>query len=157
MKISGNYLLGKGPVFDIRTRTLYFVDIQRRKLLVKKDGDEPRSFDFDEFVTSVHLTDDSHYVLVTTRASLFVVDVEIGKREHIITLDIPENMRFNDGTVAPDGTLYMGTMKIDPPRSDEGRLFRITADGCSSFDDAYGVPNGMKFLDATQTSRELRR
>ncbi len=146
MQTFSGYKLAEGPVFDVRTRTLYFVDILGHRLYIRQDGEKERFLDFGQFTTSVHLTTDVNRVLVTTRATVLLVDVTTGDRREIITIDLDESERFNDGAIAPDGTLYMGTMRIDRPRVDEGRIYRITENGYSAFPDTYGVANGMAFL-----------
>ncbi len=146
MKSSGGYLLSEGPRYDERIKTLYFVDILDYKLYVKEDGKEEKAICFNEFVTSVHLTDDINRVLVTTRNKVFLVDRNTGDKELLIELDIPSDMRFNDGVVAPDGSLFMGTMKIDKPRHKEGKLYRIWNTGYKEIASGYTVANGAAFI-----------
>ena len=146
MRTYGSYSLAESPVYDERTGKLYFVDILTHKLLIKEE-ESIRELLFDDFVTSVHLTDDEKKLLVTTRDSIFIVNQENEDKDKIISLSLPPEMRFNDGTVAPDGALYMGTMRIDPPRSNEGKLYRIDSSSYSVVAEGFGIPNGMVFLD----------
>ena len=148
MKESGSYILAEGPVFDPRTRTLYFVDIHAGTLHAKKDGGEAECIcSFGESCTSVHLTDDPGWLLVTTRDTVYEVGLAGGIKKKTACINLPPEERFNDGTVAPDGCLYMGTMKADRPRNGEGRIYRIAPDGAyHAFSDHFTVANGMAFL-----------
>lgn len=146
MILEHGFSLAEGPVYDVRNRCLYFVDILGHRLHVRADSGERLSHDLGDFVTSVHLTDDVDTVLVTTRSSLFLFDVQSGRKRHIITVDMDESMRFNDGAAAPDGSLWMGSMRIDPPRTDEGKLYRITSEGWTVAASGFGIANGLAFL-----------
>ena len=148
MKAEGRYVLAEGPVYDERTSTLYFADILEGKLHIKKDGDKIESISFGTYVTSVHLCDREDCVLATTRDEVYEVCISTGERRLVTSLSLPHTMRFNDGAVAPDGSLWMGTMKTDGPRSNEGSLYRIEGDGSfRTVSTGYGIANGLAFID----------
>ena len=46
MQTFSGYKLAEGPVFDVRTRTLYFVDILGHRLYIRQDGEKERFLDF---------------------------------------------------------------------------------------------------------------
>ena len=148
MKAEGSYALAEGPVYDDRTSTLYFVDILKGELHIRKDGKEDECIPFGTYVTSVHLCDREDCVLVTTRDEVYEVNTGTNERHLVASLNLPETMRFNDGAVAPDGSLWMGTMKTDGPRSNEGSLYRIEGDGSfRTVSTGYGIANGLAFID----------
>lgn len=147
MQSRGSYRLAEGPIYDERMRVLYFVDILAGKLVELFDNGCERVYSFDDFTTSVHLTTDEKRVLVTGRNTVFLFNVNTEEKELVQTLPFSSRMRFNDGAVAPDGSLFMGTMKINEPRSNEGRLYRITGEGWSELPGRFGIPNGLVFLD----------
>ena len=150
MIVANDYLLAEGPVYDCRTKALYFTDILAGRLLIRKDENRIRSMQFDDYVTSVHLTDRPDTVLVTTRDSLVEVNAETGSMRTVITLHLDPSMRFNDGAIAPDGSLFMGSMRIDGPRKDEGSLYRITRGGFEVILDKCGIPNGLGFISSNE-------
>lgn len=148
MMAEGRYVLAEGPVYDDRTSTLYFVDILAGKLHIQKDGDKSKSISFGTYVTSVHLCDREDRVLVTTRDEVYEVSLRTKEKHQVTSLSLPHTMRFNDGAVAPDGSLWMGTMKTDGPRSNEGSLYRIEGDGSfRTVSTGYGIANGLAFID----------
>ena len=148
MKAEGRYVLAEGPVYDERTSTLYFADILEGKLHIKKGGDKVESISFGTYVTSVHLCNREDCVLATTRDEVYEVCISTGERRLVTSLSLPHTMRFNDGAVAPDGSLWMGTMKTDGPRSNEGSLYRIEGDGSfRTVSTGYGIANGLAFID----------
>lgn len=150
MIVANDYRLAEGPVYDCRTKKLYFTDILAGRLQSRKDEEGIRSIQFDDYVTSVHLTDRPDTVLVTTRDSLVEVNVETERMRTVITLHLDSSMRFNDGALAPDGSLFMGSMRIDGPRKDEGSLYRITRDGFEVILDKCGIPNGLGFISSDE-------
>ena len=123
----GDFRLAEGPRYDVRTRTLYLVDINGRRLHVRPDGGQERSFAFEDHVTSVNLCSDSDKVLVSAGSSLWIVDVHSGRRTMILEMDLGAGMRFNDSALSPSGHLLIGSMRIDRPRVDEGRVYLVSA------------------------------
>lgn len=147
MKSEGTFLLAESPRYDERVSRLYFTDILAGQLCIRSEGRALSRIDFSSFATSVHLTEDPETVLVTTRDSLYLYDCRKGKKHFVIKAVMPDDMRFNDGAVSPEGCLYMGTMKIDGPRSREGALYRIDSTSAEIISEGYGIPNGLVFQD----------
>ena len=147
MRLDVGFHLAEGPVWDDECSCLYFVDITAGDLIIRPDCGSERRIHVDDFATSVHLCDRHDVVLVTTRDALVEVDVNDGSMTPVISLSLSEGMRFNDGAVAPDGSLWMGTMRIAPPRGGDGALYRITRDGWSVMLEGCTIPNGLVFID----------
>lgn len=146
MILEDGFQLAEGPVWDDALSCLYFVDITAGDLIVRPDEGDEKRIHVDRYATSVHLTDRDSVVLVTTRDALVEIDVREGSINPVISLGLPEGMRFNDGALAPDGSLWMGTMRIDPPRGGDGALYRITRDGWSVMIPGCTIPNGLEFI-----------
>lgn len=144
----GDFRLAEGPRYDVRTRTLYLVDINGRRLHARPDGGQERSFAFEDHVTSVNLCSDSDKVLVSAGSSLWIVDVHSGRRTRILEMDLGAGMRFNDSALSPSGHLLIGSMRIDRPRVDEGRVYLVSPElEVKEVASGFAVPNGVAFLD----------
>uniref|UniRef100_A0A182Q4M5 SMP-30/Gluconolactonase/LRE-like region domain-containing protein n=1 Tax=Anopheles farauti TaxID=69004 RepID=A0A182Q4M5_9DIPT len=130
--------LGEGPVWDIDTQSLYYVDINTPAVL-RYDYAENRTYS----ATLDSAKSISFIVLVAGQAGAFVVgennrvsliswDGRSEQAKHVRVLaDLgatQSHVRFNDGKVDPYGRLYAGTMQLetlgDLFAQKEGQFFR---------------------------------
>lgn len=131
--------LGEGPVWDIESQSLYYVDITGAAILrydyaenktycAKIDGVDP--------ISPIILIqgNPNEYVLGTGNKIVLVSwDGRSDKGTLVKTLyDLGESekhVRFNDGKVDPQGRLYAGTMQLeslgDIMQQKEGKLYRF--------------------------------
>lgn len=148
MDAMGDFRLAEGPRYDVRTRTLYLVDINGRRLHVRPDSGTETSFEFAEHVTSVNLCTDERQVLVSSGSSLWLVDVPGGRRSLLLEMDLGAGMRFNDAALSPSGNLLIGSMRIDRPRVDEGCVYLVSPGPVvKELATGFAVPNGVAFLN----------
>ena len=144
MDAMGDFRLAEGPRYDVRTRTLYLVDINGRRLHVRPDSGTETSFEFAEHVTSVNLCTDERQVLVSSGSSLWLVDVPGGRRSLLLEMDLGAGMRFNDAALSPSGNLLIGSMRIDRPRVDEGCVYLVSPGlVVKELATGFAVPNGL--------------
>jgi len=134
--------LGEGPVWDVARQAVWFVDIKGRKLhrFTPATG-ETRSWDTpDQTGFALPAADGS--LICGVRGGLHRLDVETGVFTLIqpVEEDRPQN-RINDGFVAPDGSLWFGTMD-DSEATRSGALYRWADGVLTRHDDGYGVTNG---------------
>ena len=120
----------EGPVWDERTGTLYFIDVEAGKIFSCKDG-KLLSCDVGEQIGCAVLCEEGG-MIAALKSGLYHVDFPDGKKRFISDPEahLPGN-RFNDGKVDPAGRLLAGTMPLssrpgDPPA---GALYCLDTDG----------------------------
>jgi len=144
---AGRCSLGEGPLWSLRERALYWVDILGHAAyrLRPEDGQ----------VTRWALPDTIGWLIERGGASGFVAglgrDVVLLNLEPLEITPIlrPEpqfaDHRLNDGKADAAGRLWFGTMPVDAGR-ETGSLYRLDPDGAlSHWDRGYRVANGPAF------------
>lgn len=118
--------LGEGPVWDADTGTLVWLDLLDRRL--------HRSSLSDGVTTTVALDRTVGAVALRPRGRLVAAVPEgfadlddDGALTVIAPIDEPPGNRMNDGTCAPDGSFWAGTMAVDS-RAGAGTLYRLATD-----------------------------
>ncbi|MFC4723778.1 SMP-30/gluconolactonase/LRE family protein [Glycocaulis abyssi] len=134
--------LGEGPVWDAARRCVWFVDIKGRRLhrYGVEDGSKASWATPDQ--TGFALPADDGSLVCGVRGGLHRFDPGTGDFSALIEVerDRPQN-RINDGFVAPDGSLWFGTMD-DSEAEKSGALYRWANGVLTLMDDGYGVTNG---------------
>jgi sugar lactone lactonase YvrE len=107
-------LLGEGPCWDHRTRTLWWVDISNYRLHAYRPDATPSTYTFDQYVgAAVPLSDNSDRLILALHHGLAVFDTT---NLNLQTLSDPETHlpqnRFNDGKCDPMGRFWAGTTEI---------------------------------------------
>jgi len=142
-------LLGEGPLWSSLEQALFWVDIKGRRLH-RLDGDGGgASWTAPDLLTCIFLDQRGRLIGAMGRAisELILEDGGILRAgEEIARLPpLSEHTRFNDGKVAPDGALWVGTMDNEEIRSD-GAWWRVDRGGqATCLDSGYGVTNGPAF------------
>lgn len=134
--------LGEGPVWDEREACVWFVDIKGRKLhRYGVDDGSKRSWDTPD-QTGFALPAEDGSLVCGVRSGLHRFDPATGHFELITPVepDKPQN-RLNDGFVAPDGSLWFGSMD-DSEETISGSLYRYAEGALTRQDDGYRVTNG---------------
>lgn len=134
--------LGEGPVWDAARACVWFVDIKGRKLHRYDPADgEKTSWDTPD-QTGFALPAEDGSLVCGVRGGLHRFDPESGVFDLIqrVEEDRPQN-RLNDGFVAPDGTLWFGSMD-DSEETISGALYRWRTGELTRHDDGYRVTNG---------------
>lgn len=134
--------LGEGPVWDDARRALWFVDIKGRRLhcYTPATGDRASWDAPDQIGFALPAEDGS--LICGIRGGLYRFAVEAGDFSLFqpVEQDRPWN-RLNDGFVAPDGSLWFGSMDDSEIRK-SGALYRWFRGDLARHDDGYGVTNG---------------
>lgn len=134
--------LGEGPVWVARDRAVWFVDIKGRKLhRYGVDDGAKASWDTPD-QTGFALPAEDGSLVCGVRGGLQRFDPATGRFSLLIAVeaDRPQN-RINDGFVAPDGSLWFGTMD-DSEATMSGALYRYARGSLTRHDDGYRVTNG---------------
>lgn len=119
--------LGEGPVWDDRTRSLFWVDIYNHRVhQFFPDREIDRIFEVGDVVGCVALTG-TDSLLLGLRNELARLDTATGEVERLIMIeeDKPRN-RVNDGKCDPQGRFWVGTMSRN---EGEAALYRYDPDG----------------------------
>lgn len=134
--------LGEGPVWDAARGCVWFVDIKGRKLHRYDPATGGRdSWDTPD-QTGFALPAEDGSLVCGVRGGLHRFNPETGAFTLIqrVEEDRPQN-RLNDGFVAPDGTLWFGSMD-DSEDTVSGALYRWKDGVLTRHDDGYRVTNG---------------
>ena len=136
--------LGEAPAWDHRLGRLYWVDIKRHRLLAWRpdEGGEPHAWQLGEPITFVELTEDPALLILGTKSGVARFDTRDGSSTLVLEPEahIPGN-RLNDATVAPDGSLFFGSMD-DGERDPTGSFYHWTPSGLLRFGERAVVTNG---------------
>ncbi|WP_239017786.1 SMP-30/gluconolactonase/LRE family protein [Sphingomonas aracearum] len=122
---SGKALLGEGPCWDAGRGVLWFVDIKNRRVhRLDPASGEARSWDAPAQVGWVLPAQDGGLV-AGLQTGLARFDPETGAFTPLADPEphLPGN-RLNDATVAPDGSIWFGTMH-DSEEAESGRVYRF--------------------------------
>ncbi|GAA2137895.1 hypothetical protein GCM10009844_05400 [Nocardioides koreensis] len=98
-----------------------------------------------EFVT-VALPLDARSQVVASRDTVHVYDWETRELTPIARADFDEDVRFNDGGLAPDGRAYIGTMSM-AGRDYAGSLYEVAAGELVEILTGVGISNGIGWRD----------
>lgn len=134
--------LGEGPVWDEPRGALWFVDIKGRRLhRYTPATDDKASWDAPDQIGFALPAEDGS-LICGIRGGLYRFSVEDGDFSLFqpVETDRPWN-RLNDGYVAPDGSLWFGSMD-DSEAQKSGALYRWFRGELVRHDDGYGVTNG---------------
>lgn len=109
-----------------------------------RDEVESRSLDL-EFVTCA-LPMDADRQLVASRDLVGVYSWETDTFSQLDRVDLPADVRFNDGGVSPSGDLYVGTMSM-AHRPGVSHLYRLVDGRLSVVLGDVGISNGLGWYD----------
>ncbi|MBN1266201.1 MAG: SMP-30/gluconolactonase/LRE family protein [Anaerolineales bacterium] len=117
--------LGEGPVWDNRSATLYWLDIEDPFLWSwRVDQGNPENTRLELAVGCLGLKTDGRLLAAATQGFAYL-DPHTGELQPILTP--PEKdpaVRFNDGAVGPDGGFWAGTLSDEPVN----HLYRLAPD-----------------------------
>ena len=144
-------VLGEGPLWVAREKSLYWVDIKGRKIFRLDASGALRTWETPFRIGSLATRRAGGFV-AGTEDGFALVDLDSGRFEIFANPEpaLPGN-RFNDGKLDRSGRFWAGTMD-DAEQSATGSLYRLDADrSWRRFDEGYRVTNGPAF------SRDGRR
>ncbi|MGB1012286.1 MAG: SMP-30/gluconolactonase/LRE family protein [Thiolinea sp.] len=121
--------LAEGPFWCGRTQTLYWVDIPACEIWCwNSSNEQPHCWRMPKKVSAVFTTD-TDQLLVVLKDEVALFDPDTKTLQTLCELDTDRaNNRSNDAGIAPDGSLWVGTMD-DEEKQSSGRLWRIDTDG----------------------------
>lgn len=128
--LTANMQIGEGPVWDVASQKLLWVDIVGQELNVFDPASgHNRSFQLPDIVTSATPRKGGG-VLLTLRRSFAFFDPQTEQLQTVaeVEADLPGN-RFNDGKTDRQGRHWAGTMGDVDWNHPIGNLYRLDADG----------------------------
>ncbi len=134
--------LAEGPVWVARDRAVWFVDIKGRQLHRYRIDDGEKTSWTTPDQTGFALPAEDGSFICGVRSGLHRFDPATGRFDLFaqVEADRPQN-RLNDGFVAPDGSLWFGSMD-DSEATVSGALYRFADGYITRHDDGYRVTNG---------------
>ena len=117
-------LLGEGPLWSPSEGFLWWVDIRRAKLHRHnpKTGNT-RRYDLPIHASALALADGGLIMIGDREVGRY--DTATEHYEKVADINEPEGFRTNDAGIAPDGSLWFGTMK-DDSQLPEGQYYKLT-------------------------------
>jgi len=147
-------ILGEGPIWDIRTQRLYFVDILDRKLFAYDyESELSKIYQFEEFVSCVALTSNPEEILIALESGIYRFDLNQEEKVLVSQPETKDNFRFNDGAVTPWGSWLLGSMNNlnngeNAPLLPDATLYEIKKDKTYPILNMVTISNGIVFEDS---------
>jgi sugar lactone lactonase YvrE len=138
--------VGEGPLWDERTRTLYFVDLVGRKLWRFAPGpDTPDQGSFDSWampdvVAALALTE-AGGIVVALGSGFFGFDQDTEELSVMAVPQLAENTQFNDGKVDRQGR-FIGVTMERTMKLPEAAIYRLNGRAAEKLDGGYIIGNG---------------
>lgn len=135
---------GEGPIWSPQLGGLLWLDMLRGCILGADDLGRVRRSPVGPVAALVRPTADGAAIVATADSFLF-----LDRSLTTVTAEVPcfddAAVRFNEGTVAPDGSLLCGTMAYDQSPG-SGAIYRLGLDGdVRQMTSGLGIANGMAF------------
>lgn len=103
-----------------------------------------------EFATAA-LPIDSERSVVASRSSLHLLTWSSGSLETLGSWTFEPDIRFNDGAIAPDGSVHIGTMSMER-RPEAGGLWRFSDGELEPIVTGVGISNGLAWITPTSAA-----
>lgn len=135
----------EGPVYDKTNELLYFVSIldyrvyqynPARKQLLSIQFDSP---------TSCVFISPRHGIIAATSNGFYKLDFQAGTSKWLFRIEIPFNLRFNDGIVDPKGRILIGTMGYPEVVENAGSLLSYDGRMVKTLVSKTTISNGIAF------------
>ena len=137
-------MLGEGAIWNYETNTLWWVDIEGRKLNIYNPGTkENRTIDVRERIGTV-VPAKKGGAIIALENGIFHLDLDSGEQTLLCNpLEKLDTIRFNDGKCDPAGRLWVGSMSLTFKKG-AASLYTIETNG--SYKKVFGdvtVSNGI--------------
>ncbi|AWR96873.1 SMP-30/gluconolactonase/LRE family protein [Acidianus sulfidivorans JP7] len=117
--------LAEGPVYDRELNSLFWVDIEGKKIIIKNlDNNSEKIIDTGDLVSSLCIINDEQ-IIATIRHDFDLINIKNNSKKKIVSVEADlENNRFNDGKCDKLGRYWAGTMNMlkDIPT---GNLYKL--------------------------------
>ena len=135
----------EGPVYDPRYDLLYFVSILEGMVnLLDLSTNEIMSFKLDSPVGCVFILDKKK-ILAASKNGFYEVDFQSRKSRFVFQMEITDVVRYNDGTVDPEGRYLVGTMGYPKVKDHIGKVFSYYKGNYTVLIENTTISNGLAF------------
>ncbi len=145
-------LLGEGAFWNHLNNTLYWVDIEGRKLhIYDPERQSDRFLATESRIGTVVPSTDSTAVIALENG-IYLMNTHSGETRLLsdIESDLPIN-RFNDGKCDPNGNFWVGSMNYEQNEA-SGSLYKVGPDGSAErMKDGITISNGIVWSSDNQT------
>ena len=132
--------LGEGPAWDVKTETLYWVDILGKRIHYHHRNDDGY-IQLDEMPGCLAPTKIGT-VLVAARVSILNLEPATARQTVLANVTEHTNNRFNDGKCDPVGRFLAGTMNMDES-SPTGALYSFDGETVTQLLSSVTISNGL--------------
>lgn len=130
--------LGEGPIWDVHTQTLYWIDILNKRIYCEGDV----LTELDDLVGCI-APRRSGGLILTQRFGFASLDLDSLKVTSLSSLrDEPSNNRFNDGKCDPRGRFLAGTMDMGE-KDPNGSLYSFDGKAITKLVSNVTISNGL--------------
>ena len=140
----------EGPVYDSLNNFLYFVSILDGMVYcLNLDTKEIISIKLQSPVGCIFIID-KKIVLAASKNGFYQIDFNTGKNSFAFQMEIPDFVRYNDGTVDPKGRFIIGTMGYPEIKAKIGKVYSYYKGNYTVIIKDTTISNGLAFSeDAT--------
>jgi sugar lactone lactonase YvrE len=121
--IEAGNTLGECPVWDARTQSLWWTDIQERRLFRHAQDGTVTRFATPERLCSFGLTQDDGVLIAAFESGIALYEPEKQSVTWLARPPLPAGVRFNDGRVDRQGRFWSGTMAEGDGAAPLGTLY----------------------------------
>lgn len=131
--------LGEGPAWDVKTQTLYWIDILEKRVHYHRE-DEDSFIQLDEMPACLAPCKDGSLILALSG------DTKKGQDEE----PVDKRNRFNDGKCDPSGRFLAGSMNMDE-KTPSGALYSFEGQSVTRLLDGVRISNGLAWSPDQKT------
>lgn len=146
-------LLGEGAIWNYKTETLYWVDIEGKSLHIYNPKTKlNRSLPTPSAIGTVVPSEEKNKAVVALQDGIYTMDIETGTLKLVsnVEQDITAN-RFNDGKCDPSGRFWVGSMAFSQ-NEHEANLYMIDEKGHAVLKkDSVTISNGIVWTKDKKT------
>ncbi len=140
-----NSKLLEGPVYDSTYNYLYFVSILDGIVyFLDINTKEISSVKLDSPVGCVFVRDKKK-VLAASKNGFYEIDFETHKSHYVFQIEISDFVRYNDGTIGPNGRYIVGTMGYPKVKEHIGKVFSYYKGNYKILIENTTISNGLAF------------
>ena len=144
--------LFEGPIFDRENNLLYFVSILNCLVYCySPETKEILSVKLGSPTSNVYLTNETKIVLAASKKGFFEVNFNDLSAEFKFQIDIPDNMRYNDGIQDARGRYLIGTMGYPEVIEGMANVYSYSNDQSKILIKNTSISNGLVFTENDKT------
>lgn len=146
-----NSELLEGPVYDPTYNFVYFVSILDGMVYcLNLASNEINSLKLDSPVGCIFVLDRKK-VLAASKNGFYEIDFKTRKSHFVFQMDIPDIVRYNDGTLDPKGRYIVGTMGYPEVQDQIGQVFSYYNGKYKVLIENTTISNGLVFSKNGET------